>query len=167
MPDLREQFEDLLRGRVCFVGLGNLDYGDDGFGIELAENLRSAGLPDVIVAGTSPERYLSRFANPRFDHVVLLDAVEFGGRPGSVVLLNGRETSARFPQVSTHKISLSLLAEWIESNGCTHVWLLGMQPESIRAGAGLSPAVRQSARTILELLLETMSLHGKEAEAYT
>ncbi|HUM04423.1 MAG TPA: hydrogenase maturation protease [Terriglobales bacterium] len=165
MLDLRQQLESLARGRVCFVGLGNPDFGDDGFGVRMAEDLHQTGVPHVVVAGVSPERWLSRLADPQFAHVVFLDAVEFGGAPGSVVLLNGREAAARFPQVSTHKISLSLLAEWIESNGATHMWLLGVQPESIRESAALSPAVRESARMIRGLLLETLSLPARNITA--
>ena len=33
MPGLREQIQSSLRGRVCFMGLGNMDGGDDGFGM--------------------------------------------------------------------------------------------------------------------------------------
>ena len=39
MPDLREQLQQLLQGRVCLMGLGNVDFGDDGFGVRLAEAL--------------------------------------------------------------------------------------------------------------------------------
>ena len=151
MPDLREQLQQLLQGRVCLMGLGNVDYGDDGFGVRLAEELKSEvrrpkaernpksegrseelssscsdfglwtsfGLRSsefglrrqVIVAGTTPERFIGRVADEGFDHLIFLDAVEFGGAPGSVVLLNSDEMAARFPQVSTHKISLGLLAK--------------------------------------------------------
>ena len=37
------------------MGLGNIDCGDDGFGVRLAEELLEAGVPDVEVAGTAPE----------------------------------------------------------------------------------------------------------------
>jgi hypothetical protein len=41
MPDLREQLRACLQGRVCLVGVGNADHGDDGFGVRLAESLES------------------------------------------------------------------------------------------------------------------------------
>ena len=44
------------------MGVGNADYGDDALGVHLAEALVEAGVPDVIVAGNSPERYLGRVA---------------------------------------------------------------------------------------------------------
>ena len=122
--DLRQQLRDCLRRRVCFMGLGNIDYRDDGFGVRLAEELLNAGVPEVVLAGTSPERSISRIANNGFEHLIFLDAVEFGGAPGSVVFLNAGEMAARFPLVSTHKISLALLAKLTEANGTTRAWLL-------------------------------------------
>ncbi len=130
------------------MGLGNIDYGDDGFGVRLAEILEREGVPGVIMAGTSPERYIGRITDDGYDNVIFLDAVEFGGASGSLVFLNAEEITARFPQVSTHKISLGLMAKWIEDSGRTKAYLLGVQPESLKAAAALTPAVQ----TTLELL---------------
>ena len=263
MPNLREQLQQLFRGRVCLMGLGNVDYGDDGFGVRLVEALvrsergelgreflssgdsnaafpltpalslgerenhfprgdiskcpgftrrRGARLPlskgegwgegegisetggrlssvsivrnpyskpsagnnngvsdlglpfSIINAGTTPERLIGRVADAGFNHVVFLDAVEFGGAPGSVVLLTSDEVAARYPQISTHKISLGLLAKWAEANGTTQAWLLGVQPESLRPGEELTPAVRATFELMLDLLrgcLRTARLGGR------
>ena len=152
MPDLRKQLEQCLRGRVCLLGLGNPDCGDDGFGVRLAEALIQAGVPGVIVAGTTPERVLGRIAAEPCDQVVFLDAVEFGGTPGAVVLLKAGEMIARFPQISTHRISLGTLAQWVEARGRAQAWLLGAQPASFKAGPGLSPAVRRTLELLADIL---------------
>ena len=185
MPDLREQLQQLLQGRVCLMGMGNVLYGDDGFGVRLAEELKSEvrrpkverrpksedrsedssgncsglgywasfGLKNhVVIAGTTPERWIGRVADGDFDRVIFLDAVEFGGTPGSVVLLNSDELVALFPQISTHKLSLGLLAKQVEANGRTKAWLLGVQPKSLKVGEELTATVRGT----LELLLELM-----------
>jgi hydrogenase maturation protease len=185
MPDLREQLQQLLQGRVCLMGLGNVDHGDDGFGVRLAEELKSEGRnpkaernpdregrsegldssspgfepPDsfglrhhVIVAGTSPESFVGRMADEGFDRLIFLDAVDFGSEAGSVVLLNSDAMAARYPQISTHKISLGLLAKWAEANGTTKAWLLGVQPESLKLGGELTPAVQATLELLLELV---------------
>jgi hydrogenase maturation protease len=153
MSDLREQIRHCLQGRICLMGLGNVDYGDDGFGVRLAEKLLATGMPDVVIAGTTPERHIGRAAAAGFEHVVFLDAVDFGGEPGSVILLHAGEIASRFPQISTHKISLDLLAMWAEANGKTRAWLLGVQPESIRLGERLTPSVEAALEMLSELLL--------------
>jgi hydrogenase 3 maturation protease len=162
------------------MGLGNVDYGDDGFGVRLAETLtHSFGVPasvgsafqttevwhnvaqchlkaelETIAAGTEPEHFIGRVVDERFDHLIFLDAVEFGGAPGSVVFLDGSEMAARFPQISTHKISLGTLAHWVEASGKTRAWLLGVQPKSVRPGSGLTPNVQQTLEILAALLSE-------------
>lgn len=150
MSNLREQLEQRLAGRVCFMGLGNGEYGDDCFGVRLAEELKAAGVPDVIVAGTAPDRWISRVAG--FDHIVFLDAVEFGGAPGSAVFLDSAEIAARFPQISTHKISVGVLARWVELGGRTKAWLLGVQPESLKPSPQLTPTLQLTLGALRELL---------------
>jgi hydrogenase 3 maturation protease len=191
MPDLREQLQQLFQGRVCLMGLGNVAYGDDGAGVRLAEELKSeirnpkserspktesrsgarsgkasnAGpRSHIIIAGTTPERWIGRVADEECDHLVFLDAVEFGGSPGAVVLLDSDEMAARFPQISTHKLSLGLLAKQVEANGRTKAWLLGVQPESLRLNEGLTPTVRATLELLLDLLagcLRTACLGGR------
>jgi Ni,Fe-hydrogenase maturation factor len=69
-----------------------------------------------------------------------------------VVLLNSGEMAARFPQISTHKLSLGLLAKQAEANGKTRAWLLGVQPESLKPGEELTPTVRATLGLLLDLL---------------
>ena len=161
MPSLRDQLEQCLQGRVCFLGVGNLDYGDDGFGVRLAEQLQAASVPDVVVAGTTPDRWIGSLSG--FDHVVFLDAVEFGGAPGSVVFLNRSEMSATCPQISTHKISLGLLAGWVEANCRTKAWLIGVQPKSLKAGQPLTPPLQTTLEVLAELLRDIGGAHVETA----
>jgi hydrogenase maturation protease len=157
MPDLREQLEQCFVGRVCLMGLGNTDYSDDGFGVRLAEALAAAGVPDVIVADTTPDRYLGCVADGGFDALIFLDAVEFGGTPGSVVFLDSAEMAARFPQISTHKISLGTLAQWVESSSPTRAHLLGVQPQSLKPGTDLTITLRHTLDALTSLLSEVAS----------
>jgi hydrogenase 3 maturation protease len=171
MPGLFEQLRRCFEGGVCLLGVGNPDCGDDALGVRLAEALTEARshmvaavregegvaaedrrVPKLIVAGGTPERFIGRLIDAGFDHVIFLDAVEFGGDPGAVVFLDSKQMAARFPQVSTHKISLGLLARCLEANGRTRAWLLGVQPESLQSGAGLTPAVQNTLKILTELL---------------
>jgi hydrogenase maturation protease len=142
------------------MGLGNVDYGDDGFGVRLAEALVTAGVRDVITAGTMPERWIDRAAG--FDHVVFLDAVEFGGAPGAVVFLDSEEMATGFPQISTHKISLSALAQWAQAKGETRAWLLGVQPESLKTAQQLTPTLHKTLAALCDLLVASRN-HARAA----
>jgi len=169
MPGLRDQLESCFAGEVCLMGIGNLDYSDDGFGPCLAAALLAKGMPGllpqdakgacvggtaVVVAGTCPERYLGPVTSQGFDNLVFLDAVAFGGQPGSVIFLDAEQLIPRFPQISTHKISLGVLAKWAEANGRTKAWLLGVEPESTRPARELTPTVQRTLEALAELLCD-------------
>ena len=156
MPDLRDDLRRRLTARVCLVGIGNPDRGDDGFGARLAEAVRTLGYPDVIVAERTPERYMTQLSRGDFQTVLFLDAVEMGAAPGGVVLLEGREIVARYPQVSTHKLSLGALARLIETEGSTRVFLLGVQPQSVDNTSGLSEPVQTTLEVLRDLLAEVL-----------
>jgi len=154
MPDICEELKQCFQGRVCLMGLGNIDYGDDGFGVRLAEGLVEAGMPHTVVAGTMPDRFIGRLADQGFDYLVFIDAVEFIGAPGSVVFLDSGEMMARFPQISSHKISLGLLAKWVEDMGIAKAFLLGVKPGSLKGGEGLTPAVQTTLEILKGLLCD-------------
>ena len=149
---LDDELRGTLCGRVCLVGLGNPDLSDDGFGLRLAAALRAIGYPHVVEAGTTPERWVGRLADAHYDTVLFLDAVELGAEPGAVALFPAEALSARFPQISTHKLSLSLLASLMEASGHTRVWLLGAQPASLRPGGDLTPPLQRTLEALTELL---------------
>ncbi len=165
MTDLRGQLLG-LQGRVCLMGLGNAEYGDDGLGVRLAERLQEAGLPDVVIAGQSPERHVGRASEAGFDHVVFLDAVDMDAAAGSVVFLDAEHIVARYPQVSTHKLSLGALARWVEADGTTRAWLLGVQPRTLRETDQLSQTVEATLAALGDLLKETSTVRQtREASA--
>ncbi len=165
LTDVRARLGGRPARRICLVGLGNPDLGDDGFGVRLAELLAGMGCRRVINAGTAPERFLGRVLETQPDHVVFLDAVDFGGVPGTMVFLNTAEMESRFPQVSTHRLSLGLLARCVEAHSSARAWLLGAQPASLQPGHGLSPVIQTSLGLLQTMLGELLDLNAAEARA--
>lgn len=162
MEDLRSALRERLQGRVCLVGIGNPDLGDDGFGVRLAEDLQAAGYPDVVVAGTTPERCAVRLAQAGFDTVVFLDVVRIPAEPGAVAFLGVADLATKFPQVSTHKLSLGTLAKMIETTSRSRVWLLGTQPKAFLPGSGLSQSVSTTLEALKALLCEVLAVRPAE-----
>ncbi len=160
--DLRADLRRCLAGKVCLVGVGNVDLGDDGFGVRLAEALDGAETAVVISAGTAPERWVGKIAREGFDSVVFLDAVEVDAPAGSAILLRQEEMVAAYPQLSTHKFSLGTLARLIESQCDSRVWLLGVRPGRLRRAGGLSREVRESMDALRVLIGETLRTGREE-----
>ena len=77
------------RRRILVAGVGNVLHGDDGFGVELAWALAKRELPDgvlVIETGIGGMSLVQELMQG-YDAVLLLDAHQGGGAPGTVRLL--------------------------------------------------------------------------------
>lgn len=75
--------------RILVAGVGNVLYGDDGFGVELAWRLAKRQLPSgvkVIETGIGGMSIVQELMLG-YDAVLLLDAHRGGGAPGTVRLL--------------------------------------------------------------------------------
>jgi hydrogenase maturation protease len=141
-----------LEGPVAWIGIGNADHGDDGFGVRLAESLAAAGCPRAFVAGTAPERGVERAIESGCAHAVFLDATTFDGAPGSAIVLDAAQLEVRYPQVSTHAIALGTLARLLDARG-VRAWLVGVKPLAMRPGTGLSEPVREALERLKDLIV--------------
>jgi hydrogenase maturation protease len=135
--------------RVVLLGLGSVLMGDDAFGPWALKQLEARWeLPpevELLDAGTpGPElgHYLLGL-----DALVVLDTVRGGGRvPGRVLAYRREQILAHqpAPRMSPHDPSLkdALLTADLAGDPPDEVLLVGVVPERVELGAGLSPAVR-------------------------
>jgi hydrogenase maturation protease len=156
MPGLAGDLAALFApGRSCaVVGIGNDRLSDDGFGPRFADRLAALGWDGVIAAGTTPEKETFRLEGRGYTDVLLVDAVRSGSAPGTAVFMDAERVTSLFPQVSTHKMSLGLLASYLKERfGCS-VWLLGVEPLETGEGKSLSPAVERTLDLLIDRLRE-------------
>ena len=142
--------------RVVVCGIGNDLRGDDAAGILLARSLKKSaaaaprGGRDVLYVdgGETPENQTSRMRAFRPDLVILVDAARSGRKPGEIFLIE--KESIADEEVSTHRISLSLLVRFIEESIGSRVLFLGIEPESTDPESAVSGAVRRAIFTLTE-----------------
>ena len=151
----KDQLTAFIQGRVCLLGIGNRFWHDDGVGSLLAEALQSCQGFDVIDAGFIPENHLESVARKSPDTILMIDATDFGAKPGQVRLLNADKVT--YSGLSTHAGSLRMIAEYLQARTNAGIALLAIQPGNTSAGEGLSPAVSRSFNTLLELLPTTVA----------
>jgi len=154
---------EVLREKTCLVGLGNPGRRDDGVGPWLAEAVRtSAGGRQLIVFNVEDvlENFVFGIAETECPHVVIVDAAATGGEPGSVVF-GSLEDFADAGSVSTHKPALELSGKILASAG-KRVFLLGIVPEDLGYGEGLTPRVERAASRIRDLVLKAAGRAGEE-----
>ncbi len=150
MKELEEKIRELLKGRIVYMGMGNILRGDDGIGSKLVEELRKKGA-EVVDAGTVPENYVGPVKRLEPDTIVMIDAVHLGSEPGSVELLK-RDEILENSGFSTHSLSPVLVMERLESETGASVFMLAIQPGTLKLGAPLSPPVNRLLTTLPDFL---------------
>lgn len=155
MDSLLEKLSEIVAGRTAFLGIGNADLGDDGAGMALAERLEKTGITQVFKGGVHPESAIPRIRHSRYDTVIFLDAVDVSHEPGSVVIMDANELVGKFPQISTHKLSLSTLARIVTDGYNARVWLVGIQPKTLSSeGPALSDPVDKTVTMLAQQFAE-------------
>jgi hydrogenase maturation protease len=136
---------------VLVLGLGNLLLTDDAVGLRLLQVLRETQLPtadiEFVDGGTQGLSLLPVLSGRRA--VLILDAAGFGAQPGSVHILRDDEVwnvrAARRSR-SAHEGNAVELLEAARLLGDTpeQIAVVGVEPDVIKTGIGLSPAVESA-----------------------
>jgi hydrogenase 3 maturation protease len=146
--------KDMLSGTVVIACVGNELRGDDGIGPFISRLIEDSGAVRVVDCGETPENYLGVIARFKPEKVVVIDAAEFGGRPGEIRLVKKSEIAGG--GASTHDAILTLFTDFIEHETGAKTFFLAVQPGRTDVGTGLSPPVeaagRQVAATINRIL---------------
>lgn len=136
------------------LALGNPLLGDEGVGIRALEVLSSStDLPpsvELLDGGTAGLSLVPRLRSA--DRVLVLDAVSAGTPPGTVVKLDGSELCrAGLRATSPHDLGLSDILSASRLSGVEQeVVVLGVEPESLHLGVGLSAPVESAVETLVE-----------------
>ena len=155
--------------RIAVIGLGNVLVGDDGFGPFVIELLRASWeFPECVALvdlGTPGLGLVTYFHNREM--VILVDAVGATGRPGELRLYRSedlRELPPK-PRVTPHDPAVQETLWITELAGCgpRDVLLVGVIPESLDLGAGLSAPVRQAASAAAALVVSELAKGGTVA----
>jgi hydrogenase maturation protease len=156
------------RSGTTVIGAGNPIVGDDGIGIAaldlVRQNWRLDDQVELVDGGTWGMNLLPLIEST--DRLLILDAVRAGGQPGDVVRL-GREDLPRFLslKLSPHQIDLREVLALAELRDTLprHILVLGIQPERIEMGIGLSAAVQASLETLVQLAIRQLREWGHAA----
>jgi hydrogenase 3 maturation protease len=138
---------------LLILCIGNEERGDDAFGPYVAKRLkrlREKGVVEVIDCGTVPENYTDVIRKMEPTHVIIVDAVDFKGSPGDIIL--SFEPTFDDVSISTHKPSLTLLAKYIQSDIGSKIILLGVQPKSTDWGSNMSDEVLAASELVVKAL---------------
>jgi hydrogenase maturation protease len=143
---------------TLILGMGNLLLCDEGVGVHVARALAQRDLPPdvaVVEAGTAFLDVLPDIE--KADRILLIDAMEGGGAPGSVYRVPFDQ--CRHPEMlaSLHGFDLSRVLYMAGSDRAPEVTVFGVEPARIEWGTELSPVIQQVLPAIENAILIELS----------
>jgi coenzyme F420 hydrogenase subunit delta len=157
-----------VKARCLVLGVGNIFFGDDGFGPAVAQRLEAEGVPDGVVvldAGTGVRTFLFDLllSDRGPSHVFVIDAVDRGWKPGELRWIDLEGIPAlKLDDFSMHQAPTSnVLRELRDARGvrveilaCQSKWIpremeSGFSPEVAAAVALACAMIRKRVREVL------------------
>ena len=109
----------------------------------------------LMDVGEVPENYLEKIIEQRPDTILFVDVADFNAPPGSIKLIDVESLGEG--SFSTHNSSLKLVIDYLSRELEARILLLGIQPENLKMGGGLSKPVKEALKNIEKYLTQCMS----------
>ncbi len=148
---------------TLILGVGNPLRRDDGIGPEVIRRLTSGihtyNLPagtDLIDGGTDGLGLIEYLKE--YKKVFLIDAVDMGLPPGTVKIFTPAEAVLNIctDSLSTHGFGIAELIKFSKELDINpELFIIGIQPENISIGEGLSESIEPRIKMIMELIISS------------
>jgi hydrogenase maturation protease len=154
---------------VVVLGIGNVLWADEGFGVRCVEALQREWTfaPDVeLLDGGTQGLYLLQNVQSA-SRLLIFDAIDYGLAPGTLKLVENDEVP-RFmgaKKMSLHQTGFQEVLSLAQLTGHfpEQVLLIGCQPEELDDyGGSLRPIVKQTMGQALQLAIERLQAWGCE-----
>ena len=154
---------------LCVLGIGNVLWADEGFGVRCVEALhRRYEFADQVrlIDGGTQGLYLIQHVQAA-SRLLIFDAIDYGLPPGTLKVIEGDEVPAFMgaKKMSLHQTGFQevlMLAKLTEQYP-QEVVLLGCQPEELDDyGGSLRPRVKQALEDALALGLDRLRQWGAQ-----
>jgi hydrogenase maturation protease len=155
----------VIAGSVTVLGVGNILLQDEGLGVRAVEHLRARySFPanvQVVDGGALGLNLLPLIEDT--GSLLIVDAIDAGREPGSLVRVVGREiVGALTMKSSMHQVGLRELlgVSGLRRTLPSRLVLWGMEPASVNWGVGLSPQVAAGLSSLVERLVAELRSWG-------
>lgn len=140
--------------KLLVAGIGNIFFGDDGFGPEVARELATSPIEGVTIEDYGIRGlHLAYELLSGYDRAFLVDAVPRGGKPGTLYVLEP-EMGASPLAPDAHRMDLTNVLAFVRTLGGEPppITIVGCEPWAAQEQMGLSEAVRCAVRPAVELV---------------
>ena len=136
-----------------FIGVGSPGLSDDGVGIQLALELRKRGKNDVYLESEIEEDE-TLWKNNADRPLLFLDAVDSKEETGKVTILAMNHVLNNV--ALSHKF-LPIVSGLMNYRQLKNAYMLGIQPQSVARGGGISAPVKKAMDLVLAELMKGMN----------
>lgn len=151
---------DWLEKEILVFGCGNILFGDDGIGVEIAKKLKEENFPEnvgIIEAGTSIRGILFdiSLSEKKPKKIIIIDGIDAGRAPGEVFYLDIDEIPhKKIDDFSMHQLPTSNLLKELKDFCNVNVKIIGIQVEKIpeEVSPGVSPLLTSKIPRVLEIV---------------
>jgi hydrogenase maturation protease len=147
--------------RTLVLALGNPIRSDDGVGIaalrRLEEDPRVPSAVDLVEGGTKGLELVAYISG--ISRLLVLDAVEVGAAPGTIVRIQGAELCTLAGKGNVHDLALADILNALRLLGQQprETILLGVQPRTTELGTSLSKSVESALPLFVEGAIAQLS----------
>ncbi len=145
----------LLQGtsRLAILGAGHELMADDGAGVMITDALieRFGLSPErfrVWSGGTAPECFTGVIKDFKADHVLIIDAADFGGAPGELCDVDPQVVGG--VSFSTHMLPLKVMLDYLHKELGCRTTILGIQPACLEFGEEMTAPVREAVGEVIQ-----------------
>ena len=144
--------------RVLVAGIGNIFFGDDGFGVAVAQKLEGAPMPEgtrVVDFGIRGVHLAYELLEPH-DLLVLVDATSRDGAPGTLYLIDPESDPHALANAApdSHTMDPCAVLAAVQQMGGTlpKTRIVGCEPDAVDEGIGLSATVQQAIEPAIAMI---------------
>jgi hydrogenase maturation protease len=151
--------------RILVAGIGNIFFGDDGFGVEVSRRLAGRPLPEGVRVADFGIRGidLTYALLDGWDAAILVDAAPRGGRPGTLYVLEPQLDADARASLEPHGMDPAKVLALVREMGGTPPLLRVVACEPGQGGEfemGLSPAVEAAVDPAVALVEDLLAQLG-------
>jgi hydrogenase maturation protease len=143
-----------MSARVLVAGVGNIFFGDDGFGSEVlraleGERIEGVKIEDFGIAGL----HLGYELVSGYERAIIVDCAARGGKPGTLYVIEP-DTGAPGPPPDAHRMDLANVFAFVKTLGekAPPIEIVGCEPQTLDEGIGLSEPVAAAIAPAIALV---------------
>lgn len=158
LEELSEFIQEGRRHKLSIFCIGNVLKGDDALGPIIAKKLQGQISSDVLLfdTGSQPENFITELRRNNISHCLMIDALEFKGKPGNIGFFDPTEVSDFYGTFSTHYLSMKSLIDFMIQQTGSKFRILGIQPFTLEIGKQVSTPVQNSIERLIKLLKQLL-----------